>query len=207
MPYLVSAALGYLIGSFPTAYLFIKWKAHIDIRRAGSGNVGAMNAYDITGSRTVGICIMVIDMLKGIIAVAVCALIWGDNVQLMSTGGIFAVVGHNYPVWLSWKGGRGLATSAGIMVVLGWMLVAVWGSLWVMTYSASRNIHKSNILASVISPFVLLLFPEPWLNSILPSFTRVNIFIITSFVISIMILLRHVDVIREFLNGYKQQSL
>ena len=205
-PYLVSVLLGYIIGSFPTAYLFLKWKARLDIRQAGSGNVGAMNAFDVTGSRGVGFGVLAIDLLKGVAAVSLCSMLWGNNIGVLSAGGFAAVVGHDYPIWLKWKGGRGLSTSAGVMLMLGWIFVAVWCSVWAVSYFSSKHIHLSNIVASIVSPLILLVLPEQWLLLTLPSYSGTNAFFSLAVMICTLVLLRHTDSLKEFWNVRTKQS-
>jgi acyl phosphate:glycerol-3-phosphate acyltransferase len=138
--------------------------------------------------------------------VSVCTLLWGERIEFMGVGGVSAVIGHDVPVWLAWKGGRGLATSAGIMSLLGWMFILVWCSLWSITFLASKSIHKSNILATVVSPLALYLLPEKWLLATLPSYCGINAFLLLSLVLCLLALIRHIDVIKEFWRGHTQQS-
>ena len=168
--------------------------------------MGAMNAFDVTGSRGVGFGVLVIDILKGIAAVFFCSILWGNKIELLSAGGIAAVLGHNYPVWLKGKGGRGLSTSAGVMFVLGWVFVVVWCSVWAVGYLVSKHLHLSNIVASVMTPVILIMLPEQWMRVTLPSYSGINAFLSLSVVISALVLLRHSDSMKEFWNLRTKQS-
>ena len=193
--YLFSLVAGYFIGSLPTAYLLVKWKARSDIRSAGSGNVGAMNAYDVTGSRTLGAAVMVIDMLKGVCAVTVALGFCGGENRCAGLAGIAAMVGHNYPVWLGFKGGRVLATGAGVMLMFGWLTIVIWCALWMVHYLIFKNIHMANIIASVVSPFVLLIIPRDVINA--TSFAAGEDFYPLTISVFVLILIKHGDYLRQ----------
>ena len=200
----ISILLGYVIGSFPTAYVLLKWKVFQDIRTVGSGNVGAMNAYEVTGSKLMGIAVMLIDMVKGITAVGLTMLVFGSDGMLMSLCGLGTIAGHNFPVWLKFKGGRGLATTAGIMIVLGWLLLASWCLLWTISYLVSRHLHAANIIATVLSPAIILLIPTEWVMITIPSFMNYNLYLSIVIASSILIFLRHLDAIKAMRNSIIQ---
>jgi len=187
--------LGYVIGSFPTAYLLVLWKARLDIRGAGSGNVGAMNTFDVTRSKLLGISVLLIDLLKGSGAVWLGSRLFGHDLWIMEIAGLGSVVGHNYSLWLRFRGGRGLATAAGVMLVLNWMLVALWCLLWIGFQAYARNVHLSNISASILSPALTL----PALASLRPEGdnTAVATTLLMS-MICLLILLRHLQYFTEF---------
>jgi glycerol-3-phosphate acyltransferase PlsY len=203
-PYIQSLALGYLIGSIPTAFVFVSWKKRIDIRKSGSGNVGAMNTYDITGSVALGALVMVLDILKGMAAVGAAPMLFGGGVPSAGFGGIGAVLGHDYPVWLRFKGGRGLSTTAGVMLLMGWLFVAVWCTLWTVIYIVRRDIHRSNVASSCLTPAVLAVLPAPMIAATLPSFMGRTEFLYLAVVLSLCIIIRHMDHVRDFFK--KQQS-
>jgi glycerol-3-phosphate acyltransferase PlsY len=207
LPYILSLSLGYLIGSFPTAYVLLKWNAQLDIRTAGSGNVGAMNAFDVTGSKWMGTTVMVLDMLKGAAAAGMCWILWKPNIEVVGVGSIASVIGHDFPVWLKFKGGRGLSTSAGVMMVLGWIFVVVWCSLWAISYLGSKHIHGSNMIASLLSPLLILFVPKYWIEMTLPSFMSYSLILYLTIAICSLIMLRHIDSVLTLWNSFTQQSL
>src|SRR5262245_59816643 len=173
--YAYSLFTGYLIGSFPTAYLLVKWKTRVDIRNAGTGNVGAHNAFDVSGSKSVAAGVLLIDILKGFGAVSICGLLFGQESWSQGLGGIGVIVGHNYPVWLRFKGGRGLAPAVGVMLAIGWIAVLVWCILWLIFYavlpkSVLRRLHVANVAATILSPLVLWAVPANWIQFSLPAY-------------------------------------
>ena len=191
-----SFALGYLIGSFPTAFLLVKWTARLDIRVAGSGNVGALNAFDVTRSKLLGALVLLIDLAKGSAAVWADSMLFGHGLWIMGFAGLGSIAGHNYPVWLRFKGGRGLATAAGVMLVLNWALVVLWCLAWLAMYAYTRSVHSANIAASILSPALTL----PALRIVRPEAggpESVDCMLLMS-MICLLILLRHLRYFAEF---------
>ena len=189
----MSLFLGYFIGSFPSGYLLVKWKSRLDIRKAGTGNVGTMNVLDVTGSKPLALAVLAIDLSKGILAAAAALLITGYQFWYLSSAGIGAVLGHSFPVWLKFRGGRGLAASAGVMLVLGWIFVVLWLMVWILMYMVAKNIHIANVSASILGPSVLFLLPDRFLQSFLSSSTMIADVRILALALCLIILIRHKD--------------
>lgn len=184
MNLILLAALSYLIGTVPFAYIFVRLKLRQDVRKLGSGNVGAMNSFEVTGSRLIGIFVGLLDALKGVLAVLIAQGLFDDAELAMMVATLFVVLGHNYTVWLKFRGGRGLATAAGATVIFVPAIPLLWAALWVMTWLYSRNIHFANIWASVV------------LIVAVPIFEPSDVFFFAIFLCG-LILLRHKDVIRS----------
>jgi len=144
--FLVVAA--YLLGSLPTAYLLVRWARRGDLRTMESGSVGALNAFRATGAGWVGWSVLVADVLKGVLAVALAGA--GASTTLQAVLAAAAVAGHNWPVWLRGKGGKGLATAAGALSVLTPVAVPVWGVLWGIGYVASGYIVVGTLAATLL---------------------------------------------------------
>jgi glycerol-3-phosphate acyltransferase PlsY len=151
---------GYLLGSIPTAFLLVRWKTKADIRNSGSGNVGTLNSYKVTGSKIVGLLVLVADILKGFIAVWGASLLSGSVYEVVAGAGVGAVLGHNFPIWLRFKGGRGLATAAGVFMFLSPAVVAVWGVFWFTTFLPLREVNIANALATLVLLVLLWLLPD-----------------------------------------------
>ncbi len=195
--YIASLLLGYLIGSFPTAYLVVKRRSRLDLRSSGSGNIGARNAFEVTGSRFVGALVLLFDLLKGIIAVGLSAALIGREFWIPALAGIGAVAGHNYPVWLRFHGGRGLATAAGVMLMFGWIVVAVWLILWAIVNSLTRYVHVANALATLLMFGVVLLLPVQMIQQfgVNPGRPADNIILLA--IVVVMVLLTHIGPLME----------
>ncbi len=195
--------LGYLIGSIPTAYLLVMWKAQLDIRGKGSGNVGALNAFEVSGSKLIGALVLLLDLGKGAFAVWLGSRLFGDDIWIRGTAGIGAVVGHNYSFWLRFRGGRGLSTAAGVMLGLDWILVVLWCLLWIACYLYPRNVHVANISASLLSP--VLTIPLLGVFRTAPDGTIGETTLIMS-VICLLILLRHIGYFGEFSRVFQKPN-
>lgn len=141
---LVAAVTSYLIGSFPTAYVIGKHIRGIDISRNGTGNIGAMNAYEVTGSKAIGITVGVIDVLKGLIV----TLVFDYNLGLTAglTAALFAVIGHNYSVFVKFRGGRGLAVAAGALLIIQPLAVAIYLAVYLALRAAKFKLYISSVV-------------------------------------------------------------
>lgn len=163
---IASAVLGYLLGSLPTAYLLVRWKTRTDIRESGSGNVGTLNTFQVSRSYGLGLAVLLIDLAKGALAVLIAQKAFGGEFDLASTACIAAVIGHNYPLWLGFRGGRGLAPAAGALLVLGWPVVAAWLLLWGCAYLLLREVNVANATASLSLLTLALILPAGWLQEL-----------------------------------------
>jgi acyl phosphate:glycerol-3-phosphate acyltransferase len=149
--------LGYLLGSIPFGLLITRLAGLGDIRAIGSGNIGATNVLR-TGRKGLAAATLVLDALKGTAAVLIGAL-WGPDGTLAAAFGAF--VGHCFPVWLGFKGGKGVATFLGILLGLHWPTMVAAALIWVGTAALTRYSSLSALLASAAAPLVLLFFGQP----------------------------------------------
>lgn len=190
LKYFTAFLLGYLFGSIPTAFILVKLFKRIDIRRAGSGNVGALNAYEVTGSALIGIVVLVVDVLKGFFAVKICQDLFGNDSIVVLISGASSVLGHNFSVWISFYGGRGLATSVGVFMAVNPSLIFIWCILWLIAYAKIQNVHAGNIWATIFTPLVI----APVVR-FFNSFSRINTsnenFILFVILISLLIFIKH----------------
>ncbi len=199
--YVTAFAISYLIGSLPTAYIVVKRKANIDIRSAGSGNVGTLNAYEVTGKRFIGILVLVVDIAKGAGAVLLTRLAFSQGPLVISIALVAVVVGHCFPVWLKFHGGRGLAPAAGAMVVTGWIIVLLWLVSWGITYLFSKNIHVGNLVAIIAAPILGYLIPqEIIMRTIVAGFSVSGILFAYS-AMSVVLLVRHIEPLRTLISS------
>jgi glycerol-3-phosphate acyltransferase PlsY len=202
---ILSAAffVSYLVGSIPTAYLFVRHKAGVDIRKAGSGNVGAFNTYDVTQSKISGVIVGFLDALKGFIVTAILVWVIRAPFDVLAVGFLGVVVGHNYPVWLKFKGGRGLATAAGGFFAIGVMYTLVWCTLWFVVYRIRKDIHTGNLFAIIVTPILVTAMPASWLDALMISDATPESFKLISIGLSVLLFLSHIDVVKEFFQQRK----
>lgn len=201
-PYLMHIAVfaaAVLIGSFPTAYLLVKRADGKDLRKEGSGNIGALNAFEVSRSRRLGLTVLAIDLLKGAVPMAVLRLLPGMDFAAFSVALIGLVLGHNYSPWIGFKGGRGLATAAGGALLLNPLLVLLWAVCWSIAFFMSPNVHVGNIAATVLAPVLLAILPDPARWSAVVQHPTHGALILTSAMVCLLIMIRHAGPLRELL--------
>lgn len=159
--YLVTALLGYLLGSIPTGFLVAQARG-VDIRAVGSGNIGATNVLRTLG-KPAGIFVLFVDALKGWVAVVLMTrltlLAFGLSTDAATMevcqiiAGVCAILGHNYTCWLQFKGGKGIATSAGVLLALvPWALLTIL-AIWIIVFALTKYVSLGSLAASAALPF------------------------------------------------------
>lgn len=159
--YILTVVVAYLLGSIPTGFLVGKARG-IDIRTIGSGNIGATNVFRYFGT-VAGVLVLAVDALKGLVAVAVLTrLMWhvygksgslNEHEALEIMAGLAAVLGHNFTCWLRFKGGKGIATSAGVLAALVPYSLLIIFIVWVVVFGLTRFVSLASICASFTLPF------------------------------------------------------
>jgi acyl phosphate:glycerol-3-phosphate acyltransferase len=150
--------LGYAVGSVPFAFLLAR-RAGIDVRVAGSGNVGAANVLRTSGA-SLGVTVMALDITKGAASV-LAAYAAAGTVPTMAAAGAAAVIGHIYPVWLRFHGGKGVAVAAGVFAILAPIATAVAAAVFLSTVWLTRVISLGSVAATVTLPSVAWLAGAP----------------------------------------------
>jgi acyl phosphate:glycerol-3-phosphate acyltransferase len=155
--YAAVIGVSYLLGSLPTGYLAGKLRG-IDIRAVGSGNIGATNVFRALG-KTAGSIVLAIDAFKGLASCRFVPMLFSSapSEKLRIAAGLAAIIGHNYTCWLRFKGGKGIATSAGVL--LGWLplSLAIVLSLWLLIFALSRYVSLASIAAALALPLAVWL--------------------------------------------------
>jgi len=155
--HLVGLALGYLLGSIPFGLLLTRAAGLGDIRKIGSGNIGATNVLR-TGNKALALATLLLDGGKGAVAVLI-ARYWGPEMMLLAGAG--AILGHLYPVWLGFKGGKGVATGLGILLALDWRLGGLACVTWLAVALIFRYSSLSALLAFLLAPIYAWLLAGP----------------------------------------------
>jgi glycerol-3-phosphate acyltransferase PlsY len=157
MDVLGAALAGYLLGSLPFGY-WVGLLRGVDLRAAGSGNTGATNALRLLGRR-LGALVMALDIGKGAVAVLVGLAIGGVDAGVAAA--FAAVIGHAFPLWLGFRGGKAVATGAGAMLALAPVTAAIVISLWIVIALATRYVSLASLVAAVLFPILTLLLGSP----------------------------------------------
>lgn len=186
MNYVIVSVIAYFLGNFATSYIVSMRYAKIDIRKHGSGNAGATNVLRVLGAKAAAITFLG-DILKGVIAVIIGRYIAGSNGAILAA--LFVVVGHNWPVLLKFKGGKGIATTIGAMLAINPLLVVIIFCIGIIVLVTTKYVSLASILGMALYPIFMIGFKEP------------TQYIIFSFIISALAIYRHRENIKRLLNG------
>jgi glycerol-3-phosphate acyltransferase PlsY len=159
----VAFALGYLLGSIPFGLILTRLAGTEDLRSIGSGSIGATNVLR-TGSKALAVGTLLGDALKGTLAVVIAGYFGGPNAAMLAALGAF--LGHLYPVWLKFKGGKGIATYIGVLIGLFWPAAVVFCAMWLATAVTTRYSSLSALIAAFVTPLFLWWFGHPALASL-----------------------------------------
>ena len=159
----MALVLGYLLGSIPFGLVLTKLAGTEDLRSIGSGNIGATNVLR-TGRKGLAAATLLCDMLKGTVAVVIAGYFGGPNAAMLAALGAF--LGHLFPVWLKFRGGKGVAVYIGVLIGLFWPAAVAFCVLWLVTATISRYSSLSALVASVVTPVFLWWFGHPALASL-----------------------------------------
>ncbi len=154
MALVMALALGYLLGSIPWGLLLTRAAGHGDIRAISSGNIGATNVLR-TGSKGLAAATLTLDALKGAAALLIAAAVWGESAGLAA--GFGAMLGHAFPVWLGFRGGKGVATGLGVLLAASWWLGLAAALVWLATAALTRMSSAGALAACAAAPLVALI--------------------------------------------------
>tara|TARA_B100001758_G_scaffold32237_1_gene23458 strand:+ start:1210 stop:1902 length:693 start_codon:yes stop_codon:yes gene_type:complete len=154
--------ISYLFGSIPSGYILTKYFSKIDITKEGSGNIGATNVLR-SGSKRLAIFTLLLDASKGIIPI----IIFNDSTFSLILAGLSSFIGHNYPIWLKFNGGKGIATYLGISFAVSLKLGLIFILIWLITALISKTSSISSLLTIFLIPFISLLILDDKLISLL----------------------------------------
>jgi len=185
--------LAYLLGSIPVGWLIANIFYHKDIRQEGSGNIGATNALRIFGTK-IGILVLLLDMLKGIMAVLIAKQVIPGAHPLVSIAGLVAILGHIFPVWLKFRGGKGVATAAGVFAALAPLGLLIGLLSFILVVWRTRYVSLGSIIAAMV--FGVSTF---WMELSKPM-PDVALMILVGFIVT-MIISKHKSNIQRLLRG------
>jgi len=195
--FIIVAVVAYLLGSIPFGYLLVKIFRGEDVRLSGSGNIGATNVAR-SGAKGLGIATLALDALKGSAAVALALLLAREEgaaggfsaLQLMATAALAAVVGHVFPVWLRFKGGKGVATALGVFMVLFPNAILLALAIFILIVIVTRYVSLGSVLGAIAFPIAAyFLQPTDWVSLALAS------------TVSLIVIIKHRENIRRLLAG------
>ncbi|HWV53335.1 glycerol-3-phosphate 1-O-acyltransferase PlsY [Pseudorhodoplanes sp.] len=173
-PSIAALALGYLLGSIPFGLIFTRLTGGPDIRGIGSGNIGATNVLR-TGRKGLAAATLLADMLKGTAAVLLARYLFGSGVAIAA--GLGAFLGHLFPVWLGFKGGKGVATFIGVLLGFSWIAALIYCAVWIGIAAVTRYSSLSGLIACAVTPGILWALNKP---------TEAALFVVMALLVFIM---------------------
>lgn len=159
----VAFVVGYLLGSIPFGLILTRLAGTQDLRSVGSGNIGATNVLR-TGRKGLAAATLILDMLKGTAAVLIAGFYDGPNAAMLAAFGAF--LGHLFPIWLKFRGGKGVATYIGVLIGLFWPAAILFCLVWLATAFTTRYSSLSALVASLVTPIFLWWFGHPALAAL-----------------------------------------
>lgn len=184
--------LSYLLGNISTGFLLGKWLRKTDIREFGSKNAGATNALRVFGIK-IGLMTLAGDMLKGFLATRIGFALGGET--LMAVAALSVVIGHNYPVFLKFKGGKGIATTAGVLLALSPPLLLLQVTLMVLIVWITKYVSLGSVVNAILLPIFIAIFYRPF------SWTLV----VATGLMGLMAVFRHRANIVRLINGNERK--
>lgn len=185
--YIFTAILAYLIGSIPSGLILGKLFWHKDLREHGSHNIGATNAWRTLG-KGAGIAVFIADSLKGQAGVAVGLVLVGTPLAAV-LGGLFAIIGHSFSIFLRFHGGKGVATSLGVLTMLMGNVTLIVFAVWFAIVYTTRYVSLGSVVAGFLTPILAALFAYPME------------YVLFTVIAAILVIVRHRENIVRLMNG------
>lgn len=185
----INFILAYLLGSIPTGVILSKIFAGSDIRNHGSGNMGATNMLRVFGKK-LAIITLILDMFKGVVAILLCKSLFKIHAEkIILLTALLAVIGHMFPIWLKFKGGKGVATGGAVLLLINPLIGSLVIATWLVVFMITKVSSLAAIVASVLSPVFTIFFD-----------TNMNLTLFC-FVLSTLIIIKHKDNLKRLLSG------
>jgi glycerol-3-phosphate acyltransferase PlsY len=179
----------------------LKKVKQMDITSEGSGNIGAMNTYEVSGSKILGGIVLIVDALKGLLSVYIVLLIMPFGFVHPALSLLFAVLGHCFNPWLKFKGGRGLATAAGGTALLFPFMLAVWVIIWIIVYMMKKDIIFANVWATIMNLIIIFTSNQIAYKYTFPQADSIASLSIFSTALFMLIFVKHIEPLKEILDN------
>lgn len=190
MNLILAAILGFLLGSVPFGLILTSAAGLGDVRKIGSGSIGATNVLR-TGNKGLALATVLLDAGKGVAAVLIAAQIWPGSEGVAA---VFAVAGHCYTPWLKFKGGKGFATAAGVCGALAWPVMLICAAVWALAVALTRTSSIASLISVTIAPIALALAP-------LLGFGPYTSYIVPLVAIAVIVYVKHEANIKRIIAG------
>ena len=201
--YIIMAIIAYLIGSINFSIIISKKMAGFDVREKGSGNAGTTNMLRSVGKKAAAIT-LVCDILKGVVSIVIAIIIGNisknlDKELLLQIAGIAVVLGHTFPIFFGFKGGKGVATSLGVLLMSNWQIGLICLVFALVLMALTRMVSLGSCAAAVLFPVLTLFINQHY--TVLTDEKNGNVYFIYSVILAIIVLYNHRENIKRILNG------
>ncbi len=200
--YIIIAVIAYLIGSINFSIILSKRMAGFDIREKGSGNAGTTNMLRAVGKKA-AVITLICDILKGVVSILIAVFAGKivknlDNALLVQLAGIFVIIGHTFPIFFKFKGGKGIATSLGVLLMTNWQIGLICLVFALVLIALTRMVSVGSIAAGILFP-VLVAFIDQ--NYIVPTSNSNWSYLVFSIIIALLVIFNHRANVQRILNG------
>lgn len=200
--YIIVAVIAYLIGSINFSIILSKKMAGFDIREKGSGNAGTTNMLRAVGKKA-AVITLICDILKGVVSILIAVLAGKivknlDNALLVQLAGIFVIIGHTFPVFFKFRGGKGIATSLGVLLMTNWQIGLICLVFALVLIALTRMVSVGSIAAGILFPVLVAFINQ---NYIVPTSNSNWSYLVFSIIIALLVIFNHRANVQRILNG------
>ena len=199
---IIVALIAYLIGSINFSIIISKKMAGFDIREKGSGNAGTTNMLRAVGKKA-AVITLICDILKGVVSILIAVLAGKivknlDNALLVQLAGIFVIIGHTFPVFFKFKGGKGIATALGVLLMINWQIGLICLIFALVLMALTKMVSVGSIAAAILFPILVAFIDQ---NYIVPTSNSNWSYLVFSIIVALLVIFNHRANVQRILNG------
>lgn len=200
--YIIVAVIAYLIGSINFSIILSKKMAGFDIREKGSGNAGTTNMLRSVGKKA-ALITLICDILKGVVSILIAVLAGKiiknlDNALLVQLAGIFVIIGHTFPIFFKFKGGKGIATALGVLLMINWQIGLICLIFALVLMALTKMVSVGSIAAAILFPILVAFIDQ---NYIVPTSNSNWSYLVFSVIVALLVIFNHRANVQRILNG------
>lgn len=200
--YIIIAVIAYLIGSINFSIILSKRMAGFDIREKGSGNAGTTNMLRAVGKKA-AVITLICDILKGVVSILIAVLAGKiiknlDNALLVQLAGIFVIIGHTFPVFFKFKGGKGIATALGVLLMINWQIGLICLIFALVLMALTKMVSVGSIAAAILFPILVAFIDQ---NYIVQTSNSNWSYLVFSIIVALLVIFNHRANVQRILNG------
>lgn len=194
--YIIVAIIAYLLGSISFSVIISKKMAGFDVREKGSGNAGSTNVLRTVGKKAAAIT-LVCDILKGVVAILIALLAGKDNALLVQLAGVFVIIGHTFPIFFKFKGGKGIATSLGVLLMINWQIGLICLVFALILMALTKMVSVGSIAAAILFPVLVLFINQNYIVADSNNWS----YLIFSIIIAVLVIFNHRENLKRIFTG------